>query len=63
MNGRRKNPTMEEGTFILLPHEVFIEPIEIDDFMGLNVSIVQNNGRTNKTKGRMTMGDLMRKML
>lgn len=63
MNGKRKNPTMDEGTFILFPHEIFIEPIELDDFMSLNVSVVQNNGHTNKTKGKMRMKDIMRKML
>jgi len=59
---RRKEPTLEEGTFLTFPDIYKLEPIEIEDFMNIPVAITQNNGHEQKTHGTLKLRDIMRKM-
>ena len=63
MNGRkRRDPTMEEGTFLVFP-EINIPPMELEDLLDLDVNLVQNNGHQNKTHGALKLRDIIRKMM
>ena len=63
LKGRKRDPTFEDGTFITFPETFKVDPIEIEDLMNLEVGVVQNNGHRQKTRGNLTLRDIMLKML
>jgi len=58
---KRKDPNFTEGTFLIFPDEFKIDPIQIDDFMNIEVGYTQNNGHRQKTRGVLRLRDIVKK--